>query len=81
MADDLDVAKFNGVESGSATGNGTSSADMEALKQEILREMRKELAKTKQEIIEGNNDNIIVCSDITDLKISFSAIRMELNRR
>ena len=54
MADDLDVAKFNGVESatGNATGNGSAS-DMEALKQEILREMRKELAKTKQEIIEG----------------------------
>ena len=53
MADDLDVAKFNGVESGSGSNATGNSADMEALKQEILREMRKELAKTKQEIIEG----------------------------
>lgn len=48
MADDLDVAKFNGVNS-----DATTNGDMEALKQEILKEMRKELAKTKQEIIEG----------------------------
>ena len=50
MADDLDVAKFNGVES---SNSGSSPADLEALKQEILKEMRAELAKTKQEIIEG----------------------------
>ena len=31
----------------------TSSGDLEAVKQEILREMRKEIAKAKQEIIDG----------------------------
>lgn len=35
-----------------ATTNGTSG-DLEAVKQEILREMRKEIAKAKQEIIDG----------------------------
>ena len=33
---------------------GESSGDLEAMKQEILREMRKEINKAKQEIIEGN---------------------------
>ena len=32
--------------------NGTSS-ELEAMKQEILKEMRKEISKAKQEIIEG----------------------------
>ena len=36
------------------TMNGNSSAsELEAMKQEILREMRKEIAKAKLEIIEG----------------------------
>ena len=54
MADDLDVAKFNGGDSsaGNAVSAG-SSAEMEAMKQEILREMRKEMNKMKTEIIEG----------------------------
>ncbi len=59
MADDLDnVAKFNGVNS---QGNGDQSnqggtpgnADLEAMKQEILKEMRKEINKMKAEIIDG----------------------------
>ena len=33
-------------------GNGNAS-ELEAMKQEILREMRKEIAKAKLEIIEG----------------------------
>ena len=33
-------------------GNG-SSGDLEVMKQEILREMRKEINKAKQEIIDG----------------------------
>lgn len=32
--------------------NGSSS-ELEAMKQEILKEMRKEISKAKQEIIEG----------------------------
>lgn len=61
MADDLDnVAKFNGVNS---QGNGdqnnqggnSGNADLEAMKQEILREMRKEINKMKAEIIDGKN--------------------------
>ena len=35
-------------------GNGNANAtELEAMKQEILREMRKEIAKAKLEIIEG----------------------------
>ena len=34
--------------------NGSSS-ELEAMKQEILKEMRKEISKAKQEIIEGKN--------------------------
>ena len=32
-----------------------NNGDLEAAKQEILREMRKEIAKAKQEIIDGKN--------------------------
>jgi hypothetical protein len=32
-----------------------STSDLEAMKQEILREMKTEINKMKQEIIEGNN--------------------------
>ena len=35
-----------------------NNGDLEAVKQEILREMRKEIAKAKQEIIDGKNDII-----------------------
>ena len=34
-------------------GTGGGSAELEAMKQDILREMRKEIAKAKLEIIEG----------------------------
>lgn len=38
--------------------NGSSS-EIEAMKQEILKEMRKEISKAKQEIIEGKNWNVL----------------------
>ena len=39
-----------------ATSNGSSSnAELEAVKQEILKEMRKEIGKAKQEIIDGED--------------------------
>ena len=39
-----------------ATSNGTSSnAELDAVKQEILKEMRKEIGKAKQEIIDGED--------------------------
>jgi len=38
---------------GDASGGGATSEQLEALKQEILREMRKEMTKMKQEIIEA----------------------------
>ncbi len=63
LADDLDVARFNGgLESGGgsggsgAAGGNVSNEQLEAMKQEILREMRKEVNKAKQEIIEGEHD-------------------------
>ena len=60
-ADEIDVTKLNGMAE-NAVNNATSSggqasmasnAELEAVKQEILREMRKEMAKMKQDIIEG----------------------------
>ncbi len=54
-ADEIDVTKVNGIANdGSASGAG--AAEIEAMKQEILREMRKEMAKMKQDIIEGMFD-------------------------
>ena len=55
MADDLDnAAKVNGGGGGdSAGGSGNLSAEQEALKQEIMREVRKELQKMKSELLEG----------------------------
>ena len=35
-------------------GEAAAAGDMEAMKQEILREMRKEINKAKLEIIDGN---------------------------
>merc|ERR1711936_1459451 len=58
-ADEIDVTKLNGMAE-NAVNNATSSggqastasnAELEAVKQEILREMRKEMAKMKQDII------------------------------
>ena len=53
------MTKLNGMAE-NAINNATSSggttatnAELEAMKQEILREMRKEMAKMKQDIIEG----------------------------
>jgi len=60
-ADEIDVTKLNGMAE-NAINNATSSggqasaasnAELEAVKQEILREMRKEMAKMKQDIIEA----------------------------
>ena len=62
-ADEIDVTKLNGMAenainnaisgSGSGTGINATNAELDAMKQEILREMRKEMAKMKQDIIEG----------------------------
>merc|ERR1719220_2161109 len=49
IENDLDVSRVNG----DASGGGATSEQLEALKQEILREMRKEMTKMKQEIIEA----------------------------
>ncbi len=48
----------SGAGGGGGDGGGTSSAgELEAMKQEILREMRKEVQKMKQDIIEGAFSN------------------------
>ena len=59
-ADEIDVTKLNGIAdnainnaNANAGGVNASNAELEAMKQEILREMRKEMAKMKQDIIEG----------------------------
>merc|ERR1712012_493668 len=60
-ADEIDVTKLNGmaenaINNATSSGSGgsvASNAELEAVKQEILREMRKEMAKMKQDIIEA----------------------------
>lgn len=48
IENDLDVSRVNGDAS-----SGATNEQLEALKQEILREMRKEMTKMKQEIIDA----------------------------
>ena len=56
IENDLDVSRVNGdAGSSSGGGGGATNEQLEALKQEILREMRKEVNKMKQEIIEGTS--------------------------
>lgn len=59
-ADEIDVTKLNGmaenaINNATSSSNSTtaSNAELEAMKQEILREMRKEMSKMKQDIIEA----------------------------
>jgi hypothetical protein len=50
LADEIDVSQRNGEAS---NGNGITSAELQAFKQEILDEMRKEMDKMKRDIIEA----------------------------
>lgn len=80
MADDLDVAKFNGLDANGAI----SAVDLENLKQDILKEVRKELAKTKQEIVDGKRQLTWKWwkrECFADRPGFLSAIRLELGRR
>ncbi len=73
-------------------GNGYES-DLEALKQEILKEVRKELYKVKAEIIDGKYFHRNMCSfclligryimHSTNIhnNTTIAAIKLELNRR
>lgn len=49
---------MKGIESSSEATSAINNSELEALKQEILSEMRKEIDKMKQEILEGK---IITC--------------------
>ena len=69
--------------------NGSSS-ELEAMKQEILKEMRKEISKAKQEIIEGKKNRAILHMRRIKLMIRqilakftnfVSVIRQEMSRR
>lgn len=62
-------------------GDGLSIAlsDLDSLKAEIVREMRLEIQKAKQEIIEGNI-NLVKISNYKNI-IIISAIKTEFNRR
>lgn len=83
MADDLDVAKFNGGQSGNsaATSGGEMAgnsaqipatlADLEAAKQEILKEMRKEMTKMKQDVIEGDFGKISAIHKLLELPVIY----------
>lgn len=50
LADEIDVSQRNGEAN---SGNGITNAELQAVKQEILDEMRKEMDKMKQDIIEA----------------------------
>ena len=70
--------------------NGSSS-ELEAMKQEILKEMRKEISKAKQEIIEGKKKHrailnagirlMILQIPVNSINFFFSVIRQEMSRR
>ena len=49
LADEIDVSQRNGD-----SANAVTHAELQAFKQEILDEMRKEMDKMKRDIIEGN---------------------------
>ena len=51
LADEIDVSHRNGEAS-----SGVTNAELQAFKQEILEEMRKEMDKMKQDILEGKSD-------------------------
>ena len=65
IENDLDVSRVNGDAS-----SGATSEQLEALKQEILREMRKEMTKMKQEIIDGER----LCRAITDDSTAYTLL-------
>lgn len=47
------MPKVNGLNGGDA--NGGSIADLDALKQEIIREMKQEMSRLKQDLINGES--------------------------
>ena len=55
LSDKITLINFNLQDNASSC----SQSDLEAMKQEILREMRLEINKMKQEIIEGEPDTIV----------------------
>jgi hypothetical protein len=55
-------------------------SDLEAMKQEILREMRKEITKAKKEIIDGEISNPLSIVSLDLLTFFFLVIRLELSR-
>ena len=57
--------------------NGSSS-ELEAMKQEILKEMRKEIAKAKLEIIEGKNWNVLNKTRIVSVRVRLINLEIPL---
>lgn len=90
MFENVFVSRFNGTAEASsssggnnASGGAISSSELEALKQDILKEMRKDMNKMKQEIIDGENDLKWLMKKLVlnDCFYSVSVIRQEMNRR
>lgn len=54
------MTRLNGMVEGAipSEGHGCTQADLEALKQDIMKDIKVELNKMKQEIIEGLNNAI-----------------------
>jgi hypothetical protein len=76
-------AESTGPESHAVVNGNGSSGDLEVVKQEILREMRKEINKAKQEIIdgEGSSKRTLFFHTLHSQYFFFSVIRLELSRR
>ena len=65
----------NAINNATSSSNTTASnAELEAMKQEILREMRKEMTKMKQDIIEGKLENIFDYFCLLFIIINFSYV-------
>lgn len=83
------LLKVNGVNDGSSL----TAQEMEAFKAEIIKEMRKEFQKLKQEIIDGTyraHANSTLVRDTNDMRMLmfhtrrfrvFPVVRTELNKR
>lgn len=55
------MLKVNGVNDGAVL----TAQEMEAFKVEIIKEVRKEFQKMKQEIVEGNNVRQLKCNQVS----------------
>lgn len=71
------ILKVNGLSE--VSGLSLGPTELESLKNEIVKEVKKEISKMKQDIIDGKRQFFL--TSICTNWIYFSAIKSELNRR